>query len=118
MNKIKMKNIIKEGNAKNSAEEKGLKALASPPWEYLWDWGANHGYLDNGNEVSIFPPYDAVKDSEEFFGNQLKDKKGNWMVQVGSSAGRTNKIFWYGTLPVALKAIKNELMPKYAKYKK
>lgn len=117
MNKIKMSNIIKE--SKNSPAESGLKALEKAPWKYEWDTGADHGFLENENEVDIFPPYDAVKDPEGFFGGPTgaKAKKGNWMVQVGSADGRINKFFWYGTLPQALKAIKTEHMSKYANYK-
>jgi len=116
MAKLKLKSLLTE--AKNSPEEKGLKSLAKSPWQYTWDYGADHGELDNGNEVFIFPPYDVVKDHEGMFASGEAGKaKGNWMVQVGSADGRTNKFFWYKTLPQALKAIKTEHMPKFAKYK-
>ena len=111
MKKIRMKNIIKED--KNSPAEQGLKKLADKDWKYVWDTAAGYGALEyKTSELSIFAPYDAVKDEEHFFaGSKPKDK---FSIQVGDTMGVINKVFWYPSISTALRDVKN-LKIKYAK---
>ena len=95
----------------NEDYQKDMKNLENNLWEYEWDAGAGHGALYNENNgVTIFEPYNAIEDREDFFRNYKI--KGNWEVQVATE--RDDKMFWFKDYKSALNGVKN-LMKKYSK---